>query len=187
MTTSDYWLAHLVDSQGINTLEDAMRALENDSDVLALAEKYDEFQKPLKPLPRNHGETIVAGSVLDLSGKMDCRNPQCIIRRVDDLYGRVWHYFDTVVVSGATSRGILGFAQRDVDGFRNYLLRHMQPLMYLRQLGAEEMVIFREKPHWCLDHLPEAAERLGVSKFAELRRDFIDAIMRTRPIRKMTD
>lgn len=170
---SDYWLDQLVTMQGARTTAELASLLEDDRALLDALEPFDIADPILLPLDSGLGETIVAGSALDLSGALDCGHPDCITTRVDELFGRVWHYFDRVVVTGARRSGAFQLAQEKPDIIRQHLLRHAEVLFYLRRIGASEMLSFREGPHWCVHQLPEVADRLGLHQYDELRTRFL--------------
>lgn len=174
MPATDYWLDDLVDENHISSLADARAFVADPKKLASVVERYSDWAQPLEPLPSHAGETIVAGSVLDLSGELDCTHPECLMRRVDELFTHVWHYFDTVVVTGATSRDLSENYDADPESLQEYLLAHIETLLYMRKIGARDQLVFREKPHWCLKHLPKVAERLGVERFNDLREEFVD-------------
>jgi len=175
--SNDYWLSQLVDDMGIRSLEDARRALADSSALGRTIASYLETVDPFAPLPPSNSETIVAGVSLDLSGDLDCAHPDCIMDRVDDLFGKVWHYFDRVVVTGAPIEHLATYAERGIDEARAFLLTHIETLLYLRNIGGEDMLVFRGKEHWCTEHLPEAADKLNLSVMNRKRQGIVDAIV----------
>lgn len=171
----DYWLDDVLTQYEIGDLDRAGRVLGSDRTVYEIAERFKNASPPLEPLDPMDGERVVAGTVLDLSGHLDCGNPKCITDRVDTLFGHVWHYFDDVVVTGLSSEKLDVRAEYSVDNLRGAMLTHIEVLLYLEQTGARDLLTFREKPHWCVHTLPQAAEGLGLRGLEEMREEFVAA------------
>ena len=105
--------------------------------------------------------SVVAGRQLDLSGTLGCSHFDCQVPIVNNLFGRVWHYFDTVVIDEVSLNEILA-TQYD---FREDLLQRVKLLLYLRDIGADKYVQFVHKVDgMCSEHFREYAERnhLGI-------------------------
>lgn len=133
-----------MEDHGVTSLAMAERALRNKTvrqDVIARAAAV-VVQTDFKDKPPS---AIVAGRALDLSGDLDCYAWDILRARVDELFHKVWHYFDRVVIVGADARR---FA-RDYDDpslFDKRLLLYVQLLLHLRAIGADELVLFCQKP-----------------------------------------
>jgi hypothetical protein len=170
---ADYWLEELVYDYDIRTLDDAIRLLDSDSKLIEISERYTGFSKPLDPLPESAGARVIAGTVLDLSGDLDCGTARCIKGRVDNLYGHVWHYFDDVVVTGASSKDLDKMAKAAPDFARRSILNSLDVFLYLQETGARDLMLFRERPRWCIHDLPAAAEGLGIDHLDEMRTEYV--------------
>ena len=84
---------------GIETREDVTRVLLNPEAIeglKALASANVEGSRAA--LPRG-GVRIIASRAIDLSGELDCRAWECRMHQVDQLLGRLWLYFDQVVIA----------------------------------------------------------------------------------------
>jgi hypothetical protein len=159
---SDYWLLEWIELKDIKTPGDALRALggEGYRELLETAERSLDATRP-QPSSR----AVVAGRTLDLSGKVTCIAPPCLKRQVDELLVRVWHYFDEVVVEGLSADLLVQTAKVEpaVDEVAVRVLSQVELLLYLREIGALDLLVFREKPHaFCADHFRQHAEELGI-------------------------
>jgi hypothetical protein len=86
-------------------------------------------------------------------------------RQVDELLVRVWHYFDEVVVEGLSADLLVQTAKVEpaVDEVAVRVLSQVELLLYLREIGALDLLVFREKPHaFCAGHFRQHAEELGI-------------------------
>src|SRR5688572_17107773 len=138
-----YWLSHWMDRHSITSIAGARAALQCGSardDAIHIAATY----LPVDACAPS-GPIILAGRALDLSGDLDVYAWDIMRRRVDTLFKRVWHYFDKVIIVGADARH---FAERWTDKakFDERLLLFVQLILYLREIGAEDLVLFVQKP-----------------------------------------
>jgi hypothetical protein len=96
----NYWIREWVDSEGINTIEDARVRLKDKTSVESLAAFCaQQAQRPDSVVPEA-AQQLVAGRGMDLSGITECNRGACMKKRVDEVLHRTWHYFDKIVVSG---------------------------------------------------------------------------------------
>lgn len=106
--------------------------------------------------------SIVAGTGIDLSGGHSiCPGLECMRAQVDQLFKRVWYYFDEIVVRDAFTPALL-HPNKKSEGIIEFLLTHLAPLLYLREIGAEQLVQFTPK-HFCSDWEKHAQE-VGLSE-----------------------
>jgi len=140
---SSYWLRQWMDAHGVVSVPSAQVVLARQSardDLIARAAAFDPAgEKP------GEGPTIVAGRALDLSGDLDVYAWDMMKQQVDELFHRVWHYFDRVLIVGADARDYARpWANTEV--FDRNILLFVQLLLYLREIGAEDLVRFIVKP-----------------------------------------
>ena len=107
--------------------------------------------------------SILAGRGIDLSGQLDCNAASCRRRQVDQLFHRVWLYFDKIVVADAIAHEITYHWTEPSPEVIKWLLSHIAALLYLREIGAESLVEFREKPVPCEKHWRRHAEEAGLT------------------------
>ncbi len=156
-----FWLLDLLTEQEIRTPEELTRAfwqgtLSSTVFDLALAEETYSLS-PLEPT----GTALVAAHGLDLSGSLGCMGIECLHRDLHRLLSRTWFYFDQVAVRGPTKQVVRNLIDGDsTDDGKHNVESLMQSLLYIREVGAEEFLLFTEKRPACeihyRDHLSEA-------------------------------
>lgn len=154
-----HWLYEWIDEEGIRKPGDYIKAVRKRGSFDRLRELSDNvFSDPTIPT-RNAGSSILAGCKLDLSGNFTCPDFNCQAPIVDNLFGRVWHYFDSVVIDEPTLDERLFSGEDDVYDLLNYV----KLLLYLRDIGAERYVQFTHKVGgMCSDHFRKHAEERGL-------------------------
>ncbi|WP_329788688.1 hypothetical protein V1227_29865 [Lentzea sp. DG1S-22] len=164
---SKYWLLEWMDVEGIGAAEGGARAL-RDSKVMErlLVHARKAHEHVMKPIPEAY-QQIVAGTGVDLSGTFDCVHNECIKKKVDELIRRTWHYFDKVVAVGLDPAKLFLSDDSDdrehLEAERDRLIySHMIVALYIREIGAEQLLVFTPRPPYCLDHLDEKAKELGL-------------------------
>ncbi len=120
------------------------------------------------PLLEDASKSIVAGRMIDLSG-LACYHPDCLRKDVDRLFSRVWHHFDKIVVVGLTPEYVNRLLENLDDNARDRFLGFVDNFLYIRRIGAEGMLAFRQKPSPCTYHLEQHASEAGVSSLLEQR------------------
>ncbi|MER5826170.1 hypothetical protein ABT086_28890 [Streptomyces mirabilis] len=165
---SDHWLYSWIDEFEIKSGDQA-------SHLLALPGPAEKLHEAAKNIPKWHagdppkGRSIVAGSTMDFSGRMNCSHAECLMRQVDRLFGRVWHYFDSAVVEGPQAdfyiRSLENRPSRQGAFALNYsITQDVDFLLHLRRLGIADHLIFRPKPHaFCTRHIEQHAAEAGIS------------------------
>lgn len=166
MTQSDFWLYQWLDSYLVKTPEQALRLLKQPSAREVLRQTAAEAADDSRTIDLGAGQSIIAGAGLDLSGLLDCVHWECIKKQVDSLFNSVWHYFDNVVVVGPSARYISSAwkATKPDDAWINYTLyNYIRSLLYIRNIGAEDLLTFSEKPHaFCDHHFTVLLNEIGV-------------------------
>jgi hypothetical protein len=159
-----YWLAEWMDTIGIATPRDLHRALKSPTVHDTAVEMAHTAQEAGVARFEPDSARVVAGAHMDLSGIMSCNNLDCLSAEVETVFATFGHYFDSVVVEGL---GPHRFYWRHRDSWndrRIQLETHGLLLLYLRDLGADRYLIFREKPHaFCTNHYREHAKDLGLA------------------------
>ena len=165
----DYWLYSWIDEQGVRSRSDADDRLSEPEGMAKLLRSASEaVAKPDARFTGVDGEyPIVAGAHLDLSSTVTCAAAACQIAQVDELFSRVWHYFDRIVVEGLAPDRLPDANEPLSDEHRRWLkstvLRHVQVLLHLKAIGADSYLEFRTKPHaFCADHYRQHAGELDI-------------------------
>lgn len=173
-----YWLLDWLDSENATSSEDAARLVAAD-DALERAISFASSRATDELVAPTPGKTLVAGTGIDLSGVMSCRNPECLRQTVDSLVQRTWFFFDHVVVIGLDPVEFI-YGSESPERARTDLLDHAAIALSIRSMGGEEFFTFRRRPHFCMDHLDQHAHDAGLGSSAtelssamaqELRRD----------------
>lgn len=177
--SDSFWLYRWIDEFGVKSERSLDRSLRKQRSLTRLAEiANEESDKPLIP-HRSVGNAIVAGRGADLSGHMDCCHAVCQTRQVDELFGRVLHYFDEIVVSGPPADEYAEALEHADTNTVGNLREHMKALLYLRRVGAAPMVRFARKPAPCTLHCRQHAEEVGVLEVVERGRALIDDLAKS--------
>jgi hypothetical protein len=164
------WLGDWLQSEGIPSTSQLDRALKDMEVRKRLWSAAAEVPYTTVPLPQLTGPAILAGKAIDLSGELDCCLAwDCRQRDIDSLFSKVWHYFDNIVLVGPSAANIRQAIEDDNEDWALLKTRaDAQLLFYLRDVGAEEMVLFREKPPACLEHMAEHARSVGIGNVDDL-------------------
>jgi hypothetical protein len=169
MSESDFWLYRWIDACGVSSYQAAKKHLADPVSREALVDFASAAPYTTEPLADTPVPSIAAGCGVDLSGNLDCIAWECLKSRVDDLLRHICLYFDRVVVVGASAYDLVrqnaGLAQ---EHFNERILSHIQLLLYLREIGAEPLLAFREKPPACEIHLKESADKAGLRELLEI-------------------
>lgn len=90
--------------------------------------------------------SLVAGAGIDLTGAGFCTEPACIRAQVGDLVRHAWHYFDKVSVNDLTP-GIASTSYKKAN--IPLLVAWLQQLLFLRNIGAADLVQFVRRAGFC--------------------------------------
>jgi hypothetical protein len=163
MTNNKLWLYEWLDIHEVHSLTDAKKLLRNLAPRKELRERVSQVGSDLEEIPISDAPTIVAGRAIDLSGELDCFHWDCVKKQVDKLFSHVWHYFDRIVIVGPDAHYISGMWDTENESQAiELLLTYIRLLLYLREIGAEDLLLFRQKPHVCEVHLTEDLSKLGM-------------------------
>ncbi|UUU22179.1 hypothetical protein [Streptomyces sp. DSM 40750] len=162
-----HWLYEWIDAYNIKSRDDLLRHAE----IPATLERLHDIATKVpawhaKPAPQER--SIVAGGTLDLSGRITCGAAACAKKRIDRIFGQIWHYFDSIVVEGpsarSTVRALETMKKRERPAFFFTLWEEIDLLLYARKIGIVDNLVFREKPHaFCDHHLRENAAEAGIA------------------------
>ena len=149
--TMAYWLAEWLDTFGISSVKQARVALRDKplrEDFMSRAAVARDVSVDPGTLPTDL--TLLAGRRIDLSCDLDVYDWKFLQRRVDELFIKVWHYFDKIVVVGADA-GDFDHVWKEDEKFERRALLYVRLILYLREIGAEPLVVFTRKPHVHVD------------------------------------
>lgn len=161
-----HWLYQWIDEYNIQSREDFLRH----TDVPAAVERMHAIAQDVPSwyaLPKPQERTILAGGSLDLSGRITCGMASCAKKRIDRVFGQVWHYFDSIMVEGTSAysavQSLETVKKRDRPLFFLQLWEDVDLLLHARKIGIVDNLVFREKPHaFCEHHIRETAEQAGI-------------------------
>lgn len=161
-----FWLYDWIDTFEIKKIEQAEGLLKNPGLRKELRKRASEIEFTTERIPKSDAPTIVAGRAIDLSGDLDCYGWECMKQQVDKLFSNVWHYFDRIVVVGPSAHDfstLWGLDEKD-DGDQIFSrqLNYIRLLLYIREIGAEDLVIFRQKRPACTVHLEQHMKEAGL-------------------------
>jgi hypothetical protein len=175
VTDNDYWLARWLDEHGIRNKQSARRFLKDPRHIEDLRDTASAIPWDVEPLADRDKSTIVAGRTIDLSGELGCFSPKCMQGDVDTLFSRAWHYFDTIVVVGLAPQ----YAQYLLKDFSDHSLERflafVETFFYIRKIGAEDILVYRQKPPACVCHLQRRAEEYAATGVIEQRASWIES------------
>lgn len=167
---SPHWLYEWLDENGLRTLSDADSALQRTLEFEDLCRRADSAIPKLSD--RTGGVAVLAGRGFDLSGQFDCPGSICRQVHVDQLFGKVWHYFDKIVAADAVTRFVIDETV-PVEDRKRRVLEYVDTLLYVRSLGAEHLLEFREKHSFEKKDWKRAAEQAGLDYLVGSSRSII--------------
>jgi hypothetical protein len=140
-----YWLYTWLDSHGIRNAQQAGLALRRRKVVDDLREQAFAATREQGQEISKDSYSLMAARGLDLSGELCCPSPSCRRVQVDQLFSHAWHYFDRIVIADSVADEVLSnWAYVNGERFE-WLIGHIDIALYLRQLGAENLITFRRK------------------------------------------
>jgi len=168
-----YWLRDWMHEHDVKSMRDARKALADDT-ALKRLQQYAHAAEAQQTVGVA-ANAVVAGRGIDLSNDLECPHWDCKRKQVDRLFGWVWHYFDQIAVTVASP---LRYSKPEAVGASlNVLEGHLQMLLYLREIGAEDLLVFVQKPPECevhaLQHLREAGLDIDDAEEERLARDLL--------------
>jgi hypothetical protein len=156
-----HWLYEWMDEEDIRTPGDYMKAIRKTGSLDRLRELSSRTYSAPTDRTLYNGSSVVAGQQLDLPGFLSCTHFDCLVPMVNSLFGRLRHYFDSIVIDEVTLDDILSSDRGAVEE----LLHRVKLLLYLRNIGADKYVQFTHKiSGMCSDHFREYAKKhkLGI-------------------------
>lgn len=162
-----YWLFNWFDANGVISLSTA-------EDSLSIPVRIEELREVAaqatgsSPIQVDGETSILAGRGLDLTGKLDCSTSRCRQRQVDELFRKAWHYFDRIIVDDVVAHELMVHWDQPAARLKERLLSHIEVLLYLRKIGAEDLLEFRQKPIACVTHWKLHAEEAGLSNIIDV-------------------
>lgn len=176
MAAETYWLYDWIDAHGVKNASQAAKLLHTARPRLDLRDRAEHRLTINEPLRSIDGPTIVAGRPIDVSGQLDCINWLCIKKQMDTLFGHVLHYFDRIVVAGPSYAQIANYLDSDDDQLTDVILGFIKILLYVREIGGADFLVFREKPALCEHHVHEALNAAGLGPVWSDVLEHIDAL-----------
>ena len=178
MAKDGFWLLEWMDQEAVTSARAAQRVVNDDGALRRLAQHAESASSDLSPLnPRESGEVLVAGKGIDLSSELECQHFDCRKKQVDRLFSRVWHYFDRIVVECMSSHELPHADVTDKE-VRETIHHNVRLLLYLREIGAEQMLLFREKPPACRIHARDHLSRAGLQADDKVIVNLTEALLR---------
>lgn len=151
---SSYYLYRWIDEQGIRKPDDLRKALRSADAIDRLLELQDSVRPAIYD-PQMLNQAVIAGRRVDLSGFLDCPHFDCVQPKIDILFGKTWHYFDTIVIDDKK----LHNPDDDASEFLWDVEQRAHLLLHLRKIGASEHVAFTRKlSGFCQQHFREFAQ-----------------------------
>lgn len=162
--SDQFWVFNWLSEQGIDSVESVAAAIANRKmySKLRLAahqvgtSRADAFQDSM---------SLVAGVGVNLTGIGACSKPACTVKQVDDLLRHAWLYFDKILLTDLTPR-ISEVTFDKLSSFDRGLLEGwLAALLYLKFIGAADVVAFAEDPRYCSEHWRMSISEVGLDGF----------------------
>jgi hypothetical protein len=88
---------------------------------------------------------------------------ECLHRDLHRLLSRTWFYFDQVAVRGPSKQVVRGLIDgKSIDDAKHNVESLMRALLYIRDVGAEEFLLFTEKIPACELHYRQHLSEAGL-------------------------
>jgi hypothetical protein len=177
MPHNKFWLYDWIDTFEIKELSQAENLLKDAGLRKDLQKRAAEVPFTTEEISPSDTPTIVAGRAIDLSGELDCFAWECMKKQVDKLFSHVWHYFDRIVVVGPSAHKYSSLLKPDAEPqVIERLLTYVRLLLYVREIGAEDLLIFRQKRPPCEVHLEEHLKEVGLDSTLMLGDELIEKL-----------
>ncbi|MFE9060084.1 hypothetical protein [Streptomyces violaceusniger] len=178
--TGKHWLYQWIDEFNVRTESDVFHLGESPGAM----ERLHEIASSVPDWAQGYipdGQAIVAGATMDLSGVLTCDQANCIKGQVDKLFGNVWHYFDKIVVEGPNAHSFAHALENAKKKDRPLLFMNLWQdvslLTYLREIGAEDYLVFQDKPSgFCERHGQKYAQEFGLDLDESSRAELAESI-----------
>ncbi|HXV06232.1 MAG TPA: hypothetical protein VFP23_10055 [Solirubrobacterales bacterium] len=161
-----FWLYKWLEDRDITSAGEAEYRLKEPKELAGLHDLAAAVPYTTEPLDSTTGEwDLLGGRGVDLSGELDCFAWECRKAQVDKLLSHAWHYFDRIVVVGPSAHRVAGDLENGAsEAGLGRLTSDIRLLLYLREIGAEPLVVFRQKPPPCEVHLDLHAREVGLDQ-----------------------
>jgi hypothetical protein len=171
-STDQYWVSRWIDEYEVKTDQDAASLLNLPGPMERLGELAASAPTYGSPGQRVPDISVAAGSGIDFSGHLSCGSYRCMRAQFESSYNQMFHYFDYVVAQGYSPREVLRclreWPKARHDELHESIRNEVMLLKYLREIGADKYVIFREKPQdFCLTCLKDNADFFGMSPYGD--------------------
>jgi hypothetical protein len=174
MPHKKFWLYDWIDTLEVKELNHAESLLKDAGLRKDLRKRATEIPFTTEEIQPSDNPTIVAGQAIDLSGQLDCLHWDCLKKQIDNLFSHVWHYFDRIVVVGPSAHEYSRLLSPDVEPqVIERLLNHIRLLLYIREIGAEDLLIFRQKRPPCEMHFEDHLKEVGLDPELMLADDLV--------------
>jgi hypothetical protein len=162
-----FWVFEWLEDNHITSVSEAAEFLPKYKVIQSLRQRAEENQEN-PPNTDRENPSVVAGTGIDLTGGHSvCPSPTCMRAQVDELFSRIWHYFESIIVRDTFTPLLLQDPAERPEDLIEMLLIHLPPLLYLREIGAEDLVEFVPKTP-CVEHWKEHAEEQGLAEVLRL-------------------
>jgi hypothetical protein len=142
--TTRHWLWDWMDENGISSVDAAERAMRRKNVLRDLRERAADWEPILGQALQ--GTSVIAGAGADLRSGLQCPRAACQKHSIDELFRRVWHYFDQIVLNDDITHDVAHHWNSATESeIRERFLTRLDVMLYLRQIGAENLVHFRQK------------------------------------------
>lgn len=177
MPDDRFWLYDWIDTFEVKDVNQAQSLLEDPGLRKDLRKRAAQVTFSTEEIPANDAPTIVAGRAIDLSGELDCFAWECMKKQVDRLFSHVWHYFDRIVIVGPSAHAFSSSWNQDTEPQKiERLLTYIRLLLYIRDIGAEDLLVFRQKRPACEVHLEDHLKEVGMEPTLMLADKLIEPI-----------
>jgi len=174
--SNEFWLYEWLDEYDVKSIKTASRLLKLGDPSVGRLQELAVASSDRNQLTSTEGTAILAGRGIDLSGDWDCCRLVSQRQYVDALFSRVWHYFDEIVIVGPSGESFAHSLERLDEETTQSLLNYVDAFLYMRQVGAEDMVSFVEKTRPCTQHYAQHAREAGLGEVLERGEDWIEGL-----------
>ena len=177
--TAGFWLRQWLDEYEITSARQARHLLRPHKRAVRRLREIAQSSASSagSPSPQSGASrALLAGRGIDLSGDLDCCAAVCQRAEVDRLFGRVLHYFDEIIVAGPSARRYAESLESPDDDVLRAVAEHVTSLLYLREVGAEDLLVFAEKPPACEQHYRQHAGEVGLLELIDSAGPWIDRL-----------
>lgn len=175
MTTMvDYWLYRWMDEFDVDLEKVPKSGRMALSSPTAMKKLFDlAMDVDLATVGAVPDYSVIAGRTLDVSGPYNCYRFYCMKNRLDRTLSSAWHYFDSIVVAGISEHRLahrIATVAKDEreEAVIQPLLHYLKFLSYVRAIGADKLLVFRQKPlNLCVSCARETATERGLFAFED--------------------